>query len=223
MSAQVLLNFHGLGPPHDQVEPAERPYWIGKEFFDAILNLADDNPQVPVAFTFDDGNATDLAIAAPRLKQAGRTASFFVLTSRIGRTHYLSRADLAVLRRQGMRIGLHGADHLDWRRISPERLYQETVAARSYLAEIIGTPVTEVAIPFGAYNPRIIRLLKELHYSRIYTSDGGWTDTRARVASRWSIRNDMSLSDVAKLLVREEPFRVRLRRRLSTTKRRYIA
>ena len=222
MSAEVLLNFHGVGDPHAGVEADERPYWISEDFFDRIVALADSRRDVPVGFTFDDGNRSDLTIAAPRLARSGRAGAFFVLAGRIGAEHYLSDADIRALRDMGMQVGLHGADHVDWRRCSPDKLAHETVAARQRIADSLDRPVTEVAIPFGAYNAGVIRHLKQLGFARIHTSDGGWTDSRARIAARTSIRADMTIADVEAILDRREPLKRRARRWVSTRLRRHF-
>lgn len=40
--------------------------------------------RILIELTFDDGNASDLTIAAPALQARGLAASFFVCASRIG-------------------------------------------------------------------------------------------------------------------------------------------
>lgn len=222
MSAEILLNFHGLGEPHAGVDPSERPYWISEAFFDAIVTLADRRSDIPAGFTFDDGNRSDLTLAAPRLARSGRVGNFFVLAGRIGADHYLSDGDIARLCDMGMQVGLHGAHHIDWRKASPETLAEETIAARQRIADSLGRPVTEVAIPFGAYNSKVIGHLKRLGFARIYTSDGGWTDSRARIAARTSIRADMSLADVEAIFDRRESVKRRARRWVSTHLRRHV-
>lgn len=222
MSAEIILNFHGIGEPHSGVDGDERRYWVSEALFDRIVALADRRRDVAVGFTFDDGNVSDLQIAAPRLAQSGRTGIFFVLTGRIGIPHYLSDAEIAALRDGGMQVGLHGADHVDWRKCDAATLAHETEAARQRLAAGLGRPVEQVAIPFGAYNSRVIRHLKRLGFARIHTSDGGWTDTRKRIAARTSIRSDMTPDQVEAILDRREPAAKRGRRWLSTRLRRYI-
>ena len=222
MSAEVLLNFHGIGEPHGGVEADERPYWITEGFFDAIVALADRRRDVSVGFTFDDGNRSDLLIAAPRLERSGRTGAFFVLAGRFAQPDYLSEADVAELVRRSHRVGLHGVDHVDWRSCDTPSLDRETVDARYRVAAAAGVPVEEVAIPFGAYDARVIRRLRRQGFARIYTSDGGWADTRALVAERTSIRSDMTLPQIEALLDRREPLKRRARRWVSTRLRRFV-
>ncbi len=150
MSA-TILNFHGIGQPHDGVPDDERPYWIAPSFFDEIVALALAHPQRSnIVFTFDDGNASDRSVAAPALEKAGFIGCFFLLTGRFGQDHYLSPDDAIALQGLGMHIGLHGRDHVDWTALNEPELEAETAGARADLERHIQSRVDTVAIPFGA-------------------------------------------------------------------------
>src|SRR6056297_735130 len=112
-----VLNFHGLGRIPDHVEADERPYWISVTSFEQILDevIIRRAWGQDVRITFDDGNRTDLEIAAPYLRDRALTATFFVLTGRLKKDGYLMPLDLHSLLDMGMNIGLHGRDHVDWR------------------------------------------------------------------------------------------------------------
>lgn len=218
-----ILNFHGIGTPHDGIDASERPYWVSEDFFARVVDLvgARDNPE-RVRWTFDDGNRSDLTIGARLLGERGLTADFFLLTGRFDDPRYLSPADARLLVSMGMRIGLHGRDHVDWRRLTPDRLMAETVAARADLAEAAGTAIDRVAIPFGAYNRRVIAHLKRCGFRRIYTSDGGPSRTGDRICSRTSVRDDMMLEQIAALIDGRVPLVSKLRRTVSSTVRRHL-
>lgn len=220
---EIILNFHGIGKPHAQVGPDEIPYWIGEDFFDDILVLAKSHRNSRmVVFTFDDGNRSDLTIAAERLQSRGLTGKFYVLASRLGSPHYLSRDDARCLCEAGMEIGLHGRDHVDWRTVAPARLADETIAAKQEISAAIGRAVDSVAIPFGAYNARVIRHLRACQFERIYTSDGGVASARNQIRNRTSIRSNMGIADVLAILDEHEATTTRARRLVSTTLRRYL-
>ncbi|HWW47011.1 MAG TPA: polysaccharide deacetylase family protein [Xanthobacteraceae bacterium] len=222
-SREFILNFHGIGEPHTGVAQDERPYWISESRFDEILDLVMHHPNGPdTVFTFDDGNVSDLSCAAPRLIERGREGRFFILTGRFDAPYYLSRDDTRCLHEMGMEIGLHGRDHVDWRRVSSAILAEETIAAREELAAVMNGSVTSVAIPFGAYNPAVIRHLRRCRFSRIYTSDGGATRVGATIANRTSIRSDTSLDDVCAILADRQPLIVSMRRLVSTQLRRHL-
>jgi peptidoglycan/xylan/chitin deacetylase (PgdA/CDA1 family) len=222
-NTEIILNFHGIGSPHHEVGAAERPYWISEAFFQEILNLLSRRQDAPpIVLTFDDGNKSDLSIAATALVARKLTGKFFILTGRFDNLHYLSLSDIKRLSSLGMEIGLHGRDHVDWRTIPLENLEAETAGAREVLALALGHPVKSVAIPFGAYNRRVIRALKGCGFETIYTSDGGATRADRQIHSRTSIRADMTLAVVNTILENRVSWQKKLRRWLSTTVRRHI-
>jgi peptidoglycan/xylan/chitin deacetylase (PgdA/CDA1 family) len=221
---RIILNFHGIGVPYDGVDSSERRYWISEEFFSQILDLVDRSANAnSVIFTFDDGNRSDLAIAAQQLKNRGRVGSFFVLTGRLESPHSLSASDLRTLTEMGMEVGLHGRNHVDWRTIDQAALNEEIPVARKTIEEIIGKRVESVGVPFGAYNRAVIQYLKSQGFATIYTSDGGPARAGSRIQNRTSIRDDMGIDDVARILSNQYSFKQRLRRMVSTTMKRYFA
>ena len=86
-----------------------------------------------LAITFDDGNMSDLAIAAPELEARGLKATFFVLTGRLGQVGSLGWADVGALQARGMQIGSHGIDHRDLTAINPMELRNEMVRSKQTL------------------------------------------------------------------------------------------
>lgn len=221
---QCILNFHGIGTPHDGVLPDEVPYWLSAARFAEVADRVRDrraNGQ-DIRLTFDDGNLSDLEIAAPVLAERGLAAEFFVLTGRLDQAHYLSREGVHSLLEIGMRIGLHGRDHVDWRRAGPEELDHEVSVARARLEDILGRKVDNVGIPFGAYGRREIAYLKGQGFGTIYTSDGGHVSSTARVKARTSLRSDMSLDDIDDILAAREPVHAQARRAVSVFLRRHV-
>src|SRR5699024_2185059 len=97
--------------PGRPLEPGEAPYWVGADRFREIVGLIRAAPR-RVGITFDDGNASDLAICAPILAREGLGARIFVLAGRIGTPGSLSAADLGRLQEMGFEIGTHGHDHV---------------------------------------------------------------------------------------------------------------
>lgn len=219
----AILNFHGIGMPPARIPPDEVPYWVTRDAFAAIVAQAAASPwRERVRFTFDDGNASDLEIAAPLLAEAGFGAEFFVLTGRIGAPGYLDRAGIRALLDMGMAIGLHGRDHVDWRRCDPATLQEEVPRARAALARTTGRAIETVGVPFGGYDRRVIARLVAEQFRVIYTSDGGTASDRARIRARTSIRSDMTPGAIDSLIRGRDPLRRRLRRTISTTLRRHV-
>ncbi len=218
---RVILNFHGLGRPARDLEDGEAAYWVTPEIFAGTLALAARlKPRVETHITFDDGNLSDLDIAAPLLEARGLRAQFFVLSDRIGRPGSLGPDHIAALQAAGHGIGSHGAAHVDWKALDDDGRRREMDAARAAIAAVTGTPVTSVAIPFGRYDATVLRALKARGYGRIYSSDGGaWTNDRAPIP-RTSPRAEMTLGDIeAVLLGQESPWKGLRRRAARALKR----
>lgn len=220
---RVILNFHGIGTPKRALEPDEDRYWVTPEFFEKTLDLADRlSGDVETILTFDDGNASDLEIAAPLLAHHNRRATFFVLSTRIDEPGSLSVRDLRELVAAGHRIGSHGADHVDWRGLDPAGQAREWETAREVISEAAGVAVTEAAIPFGRYRAGVLRGLQQRGYERVYSSDGGAWKPGDHPIPRTSPRADMSLTDIEGILLGPEPFKSKLRRRLAMAAKRWI-
>ena len=78
-SSRIILNFHGIGTPHAGLDASEAPYWCRHDIFVAIIDIvagAIVREGASVSITFDDGNRSDLDIAAPVLRKAGLTSMF---------------------------------------------------------------------------------------------------------------------------------------------------
>lgn len=190
----LVVNFHGLGPIPDHVDAGEARVWCADVgLFAALLDsiaMVQAEHGLPVRITFDDGNASDHAIALPLLADRGLAAEFFVCAGRIGQRLYLDSGQMAEMRAAGMRFGSHGWSHLNWRTADDAVLEQEINAARTTIEAALGQPITSVAIPFGSYDRRVMSRLGG--FTSIYTSDGGFARTGARYLARNSFTTDWS-------------------------------
>jgi peptidoglycan/xylan/chitin deacetylase (PgdA/CDA1 family) len=163
-----------------------------------------------------------LCFSAPILIENGFKATFFVLTGRFGQRNYLSEANVRDLVAMGMSIGLHGRDHVDWRRCDDSRFEQEVPSARRHLERVAECPIRCASIPFGAYNRTVMAGLRREGFASIFTSDGGRAPVDAVVRARTSLRSDMSEAQVDAILRGQESLHTRLRRSLSMAVRRWI-
>ena len=172
MSRVFNLTFHGIGDPPRPLDPGEEPYWIDVAAFEQVLEQA--AQWRDGAITFDDGNASDLHLAVPRLHALGLTATFFVLAGRVGKPGCLGVSELRDMLAAGMCIGSHGMHHRGWRRLPDPALREEIFDAKASLEDLLGTHIADAACPFGLYGRRALGLLAHAGYSRVYTSDRGW-------------------------------------------------
>ena len=172
MSHPVII-LHGIGAPQRALEPGEELFWLSKDQFcralDRIVEMGAAAPQI----TFDDGNASDIETALPELQARGLKAIFFLLAGRLDQPGSLAAADVTALAQAGHGVGLHGADHVDWRRLDRAGRTREFQTARDRLADLAGQPVDTAAAPFGLYDRQVVQDLRAAGFTALYTSDRG--------------------------------------------------
>jgi peptidoglycan/xylan/chitin deacetylase (PgdA/CDA1 family) len=182
----INLCFHGIGAPERELEADEDQFWVEPEQFDALLDAAGELEDVRL--TFDDGNRSDVSVALPVLRERGLTASFFVIAGRLGEPGSLSADDVAALAGAGMTIGTHGMRHRPWRSLGDGGYAEELDEARTMLAAAAGAPIDEAACPFGAYDRRTLRALRQRGYRRVYTVDRRPAAPKDWLQARYVIR-----------------------------------
>lgn len=195
MSTRVLnFTFHGIGEPPATVADSERDVWVAQPDFISALDAicAHDNATI----SFDDGNASDVAVGLPALVERGVTGHFFVVAERVDAPGFLSAADLRTLREAGMRIGLHGMRHRPWRGLADDRLDEEILGARRALEADLAGPVSTAACPFGSYDRRALGRLRSAGFERVFSSDGGWASAGAWLQPRNTLRAGTGAADV---------------------------
>ncbi|MEV7009743.1 polysaccharide deacetylase family protein [Streptosporangium sp. NPDC051022] len=189
MHSVVNLTVHGIGPTNRELDPGEDGTWVNVEQFEQVLDAVVGRQDVHI--TFDDGNASDLEIALPRLVERGLTAEFFVLVGLLGEPGRLDVAGVRELAAAGMRVGSHGWAHRDWRKLNAAEVKQEIVDANRVLGEILGRPVSRVAIPFGSYDRHVLGRLRRAEVTCAYNSDGGRANPDSWLQARNSLRHDI--------------------------------
>jgi peptidoglycan/xylan/chitin deacetylase (PgdA/CDA1 family) len=133
-------------------------------------------PQKPVILTFDDAYQSVYDHAFPILKDAGFTATIFVITDYVGRENtwdvnlgwlkfpHLGWESIRELSRAGFEFGSHTHRHPDLTRVNAERIRSELLTSKQILEDRLGMPVPFVSFPFGRYNRDVIRISREAGY-----------------------------------------------------------
>jgi peptidoglycan/xylan/chitin deacetylase (PgdA/CDA1 family) len=124
MPLDLFVIFHGIGTPPQHVPAEERPYWTSEQAFLTFVRGATEAGNaagIRIIPTFDDGNRSDVDIAAPALLDNRLPGLFFPCTGRIGRNGYLTEADLRTLDGP-FEIGSHGVDHVPWTALESDAL-----------------------------------------------------------------------------------------------------
>jgi peptidoglycan/xylan/chitin deacetylase (PgdA/CDA1 family) len=187
----VNLTVHGIGKPRRALDPGEDESWVTVEQFELVLDavVGIDN----VRLTFDDGNASDVEIALPRLLERRLTAEFFLLAGELGERGRIGRDGVRELVDAGMTIGTHGWSHCDWRRLDDRRATQEIAEAPKLLSKLAGRPIRHAAVPFGAYDRHVLDRLRKAGMTRVYTNDGGSAREFAWLQARNSLCHNLDV------------------------------
>ena len=218
----LILNFHGIGGASREFEQGERPYWLEVDAFTKILDVVAQAPS-QVMITFDDGNASDVLIAAPELRKRGLKAHFFVLAGKLDQPGYLAAENVAKLdAAPAFIIGSHGMMHRPWPECPDDELEWEVAEAKAILSDICGRPITDAGIPFGRYNRRVLRKLEQLGHTKIYSSDGMPRLTEYGPIPRFSLRNDMPMSKLLRKISQPVPFAKRAENELRALVKRFL-
>lgn len=215
---RINVCFHGIGAPARPLEPGEAPYWVDHATFLDVLDVLAGDPRVRISF--DDGNASDIELGLPALIERGLRATFFVLAGRLDHRGSLGTRDVRALAGEGMSIGTHGMDHQPWRGLDPDSRHRELEEARRVLTEVVGTSVTEAALPLGRYDRVLLGHLRALGYTKVHTSDRRWAQDGAWLQPRFSVRDaDTAESVRTSVLERQSPGRRAERSLVGTVKR----
>lgn len=209
---RINVCFHGIGTPGRELEPGEAPYWVGQDAFLEMLDVLAGDSRVRISF--DDGNASDLRLGLPALVERGLRAKFFVLAGRLDRPGSLSIEDVKALASAGMEIGTHGMDHRPWRGLEPGNRRRELEDARRVLADVVGKPVKEAALPLGRYDRELLDQLRRLGYTAVHTSDRRWAREGSWLQPRFSVRDGDTATDVRTQILRRQAPQRRVERAL---------
>ncbi|MGD0345830.1 MAG: polysaccharide deacetylase family protein [Terracidiphilus sp.] len=163
------------------IRPSE---WLG------WLSNGEALPQKSVMLTFDDAYEDLAEYAFPILLRHGFSCCVFVVTRRVGGTNtwdeihgcgtlrLLNADQIRHWARNGIEFGAHSQTHADLTRLSREQLADEVVGSKSDLENLLGTPVTSFAYPYGFYNDAV-RELMQAHFGLAFTSIDGINFSRS--------------------------------------------
>jgi len=201
--------FHGIGKPPTGLEPGWHEYFVSAELLLAVLDEAAVRPGI--SLTFDDGNASDVEVALPALRERGLTATFFPVAGKLGQPGYLDAAGVRALSAAGMRVGSHGMWHRSWRDLDTQTEREELAVARSLIGSAAQAPVRAAACPFGSYDRRVLGALRRHRYEQVFTSDRRRARTGAWLQPRYSILRSDTLNSIRENILAPRPLAERVR------------
>ena len=146
--------------------------------------------------SFDDGHSSNVLHAAPLLQRFDRTATFFVTVGFIAQQeNFMGWPEVRSLMAAGHAVEAHGWSHRFLTECSDAELAHELVDARACLEDRIGRPVTELSLPGGRYDERVLMSAAEAGYLKVYCSEP-WSQRvvagSLRLEGRAMVRRDMS-------------------------------
>jgi len=137
-------------------------------------------PEKPVLLTFDDGYENFYTHAYPILKKYGYTALIFMIAGYVDnwnlwevklskeRFKHLSRTQIRELSEEGFWFGSHGVNHLFLTYQSDSLAREEIQLSKSILEEILGKPIQFFSYPYGNYDAKIARFVREAEYQAAF-------------------------------------------------------
>ncbi|WP_231879564.1 polysaccharide deacetylase family protein [Methylomonas koyamae] len=177
------------------------------------LDKAQSLPEKSVVLTFDDGYKNNFQGAFLPLAERGMKASWFITTDCIGghahwlgkisrQTQMLDAAQLLEMHSAGMEIASHTCSHPDLSLLSYDQQLAEFETAKKVLENLLCTPVTSLAYPFGRFNADSIAAADRSGYSRACTTRPGWfgSENNPFLVRRIAIFSNDSASVLARKL-----------------------
>lgn len=171
------------------------------ETFEWLLDILCQQPyRSNTAITFDDGHWSHSEIVLPALQKRGLVATFFLVTSWVGTSGYLTWDEARALLSSGMAIGSHTVSHRVLAGLNRHEVKTEFEISKAYLEDRLAAPVTSLSLP-GGYAPRSLRQLAlQTGYRRIYTSAPGWWDGSSILVPRICLRQGVSVATACDIL-----------------------
>jgi peptidoglycan/xylan/chitin deacetylase (PgdA/CDA1 family) len=210
-----ILVYHSIVPAHPGQSPAQRLLNVDTATFrqqmtylaankvtvvglDAVIDALQGHGSVParsVVITFDDGWLSQYVHALPLLQQMHYTATFFIVTSQVGKgTMYMDLDELKALQKAGMTLASHTRTHPDLCKMSDAQLRDEVVGSRQDLQKMLGISTDLFAYPYGAWNKRVVDIVSGAGYRAARALGGGGSND---VSDRYMLHSVLATDDMA--------------------------
>lgn len=211
MTKVLILNYHRILEQEEYVDPKYKSFTLEKaRFYNQIkliyllkipvINLNEigkneNKDRFCIAFTLDDGNHSDLTIAAPILLKFGFKATIFPVINNIGKSCYLSWNDLQYLKENGFTIGSHSISHTELTHLPDKLRHEEIEESKKILESKLGKSIDLFSIPFGSFNKQIIDNIAFSNYKYALSTNFGINSNSESsfILNRWNIKRNTSL------------------------------
>ncbi len=152
--------------------------------------------------TFDDGHASDAALALPILLSRGFKAVFFITTEWIGKPGYMNESEIKAISDAGMELGSHGHTHAFFNDLSYQQALSELQQSCDILKSISGKETVSFSAPGGQLPARLQDLSEAVGIEYVFTSSTGLCNAGnfPFAIPRCAIRRDLSDTDFARIV-----------------------
>lgn len=149
---------------------------------DALALVENPQPEAKFTITFDDGNKSDVSVAAPIMSRYGFRGVSYVIPTKIGNSGALSMSDLRKLQGLGWDICSHGYEDKHLTEITGEELRAEIRQSKEWLIENgFGEGALHYCAPSGLISDEAIQELKNHGFLTLRTDLHADTTTKYQV------------------------------------------
>lgn len=99
--------------------------------------------------------------------------TIFLAVDLIGQPGFLTQEEILELQNHGFIFECHSWSHKNLTQFNDEALEKELQLSKEYLSKLLKKSVTEICLPIGYYNGRVISKIKECGYLKVYSSIPG--------------------------------------------------
>jgi peptidoglycan/xylan/chitin deacetylase (PgdA/CDA1 family) len=148
-----------------------------------------------IVITFDDGCESDLLVAAPILREANFSATFYVTVGFLGRRGYMVERQVRELSDCGFEIGCHSMTHPHLNELGDRDLDAEIAEPKKRLEQMTGRAIFNFSCPGGRWSPKVVEAARRAGYRSVTTSRiaANLPDSDPFQLARIAIMRDLSL------------------------------
>jgi peptidoglycan/xylan/chitin deacetylase (PgdA/CDA1 family) len=161
-------------------------------------------PPKPVVLTFDDGYRDNYENAFPALREAGFTATFFIITDFVTeqRPEYMNWGQIEAMAAAGQQFGSHSRNHPNLAGQSIDYLVWQALGSKEAIEARLGQTPRWVAYPSGKYDPETIAVFRSAGFWGGVTIQQGTEHTLDGIFNlkRIRVRGSHTPADLARLL-----------------------
>ncbi len=145
-----------------------------------------------VTLSFDDSWTSQYTNALPILDAAGLKGTFYITSQPIQLqwTGFMTAANVKTIHQKGHEIGGHTVTHADLTTLSRTQLSQELRNSKTYIQGIIGSTISSVAYPYGAYNSAVKSATQTAGYSNGRSTDLG---LNVKTTDKYALKSECPL------------------------------